>query len=349
MKKRLLTVSLAATMMFSGAAMTAMPVFATPGASKTEVTQKIKELEAAVATNEAETKSALAEMDASNELLDKLDEEMKEIEALIEKREDKLDESVRSVQVIGQADSIVDFLFQAESITDLVGRVDTVYLLISANQETINKQKADQEKLAAKEEEAKKENERLMQLTARLEANKNELQEKLDETTQLLASIEDEEAREAARSQLATVTENSPQVTTASASYSAPATSAAPSANGGSVVSNAYANSSSPYVYGGSTPSGFDCSGFTSYVYAQSGKSIPRTAGAQMASSQRVSYGEAQPGDLIFFNQSGSIDHVGIYLGGGQFIGAQNERIGISVESITSGYWSNYVAGFGRY
>lgn len=374
MKKKVLTFSLAATLMFSGAAMTTQSALAAPEASKAEVTQKIKDIEKAVADNDAEVKSALAEIDASNELLDKIEKEMEDLKAIIEKREDKLDDSARSVQIIGQADSIVDFLFRAESLTDLIGRMDTVYLLLSANQETINKQKDDQKKLADKESEAQAENEHLMQLAANLESKKSELQDKLSDANKMLASIKDKEAREAARKQLAAATGNADtQVTTASSSVSRASessagttanettnssssnsssssqASAAPSVNGNSIVANAYANSGSPYVWGGSSPAGFDCSGFTSYVYAQSGKSIPRSAGAQMGASKRISFSEAQPGDLVFFNQFGSIDHVGIYLGGGQYIGAQNPRSGITVESITSGYWSNYVAGFGRF
>lgn len=101
------------------------------------------------------------------------------------------------------------------------------------------------------------------------------------------------------------------------------------------------------YSYGGTTPSGFDCSGFVQYVFRQAGRSITRTTASQYNETTRISQSQAQPGDLIFFKQDKSVDHVGIYLGDGKFIGAQTST-GVAVATFTSGYWARYVAGFGR-
>ena len=76
-----------------------------------------------------------------------------------------------------------------------------------------------------------------------------------------------------------------------------------------------------PYVYGGSTPSGFDCSGFTMYCYAQAGVKLTHNAQAQYNETLSVSTDSMKPGDLVFFGGStGSISHVGIYVGDGKFI-----------------------------
>ena len=72
-----------------------------------------------------------------------------------------------------------------------------------------------------------------------------------------------------------------------------------------------------PYVWGGASPAGFDCSGFVMYVYAQVGVSLPHYSGAQWNVGVPVSRSDLQPGDLVFFDGLG---HVGIYIGGGQFI-----------------------------
>lgn len=101
-----------------------------------------------------------------------------------------------------------------------------------------------------------------------------------------------------------------------------------------------------PYVWGGGTPSGFDCSGFTQWVFRQAGVSIPRTSSAQYANSRRVD--NPQPGDLVFFGSGGSVTHVGIYAGGGRFLGAQTST-GVAYASTTSGYWASRVIGYGRY
>lgn len=89
-----------------------------------------------------------------------------------------------------------------------------------------------------------------------------------------------------------------------------------------------------PYVYGGTTPDGFDCSGFTSYVYREAlGQEIGRTTWAQMAAGQQISAADAQVGDvLVFFGGN----HVGIYLGNGQFIHAPQPGDVVSVSSLAT-------------
>lgn len=68
-----------------------------------------------------------------------------------------------------------------------------------------------------------------------------------------------------------------------------------------------------PYVWGASGPNSFDCSGFTSFVFRQVGVQLPRVSRDQINSGQRVSRGDLQPGDLVFFGSP--IHHVGIYVG----------------------------------
>lgn len=90
-------------------------------------------------------------------------------------------------------------------------------------------------------------------------------------------------------------------------------------ASSNSIVNYAYNFIGVPYVWGGTKPSGFDCSGFTSYVYNAFGYGIGRDTYAQIGSGTSVSYNDLQPGDLIFTN---GVNHVGIYVGGGQMIHA---------------------------
>lgn len=101
-----------------------------------------------------------------------------------------------------------------------------------------------------------------------------------------------------------------------------------------------------PYLWGGTSTNGFDCSGFTSYVFAKVGITLPRTAAAQYASSTKVT--NPQPGDLVFFKDGGSISHVGIYVGNGQFVGSQSST-GVAYTSVSSSYWGPKLIGYGRY
>jgi peptidoglycan DL-endopeptidase CwlO len=91
-----------------------------------------------------------------------------------------------------------------------------------------------------------------------------------------------------------------------------------------------------PYVWGGSSPSGFDCSGLVMYVYAQLGISLPHYTVAQWNSTIPISSSELQPGDLVFFDGLG---HVGIYIGGGQFVDAPHTGSVVRVDSM-SGFGS---------
>lgn len=87
-----------------------------------------------------------------------------------------------------------------------------------------------------------------------------------------------------------------------------------------------------PYVWGGNTPSGWDCSGFVKYVYAKHGINIARGTSAIRGSGQFKRTSNPQPGDLVFQNGGG---HVGIYLGGGKMIGAQNPSVGTFIHNVS--------------
>lgn len=119
------------------------------------------------------------------------------------------------------------------------------------------------------------------------------------------------------------------------ASTPAPKPPAASNASGSAVLNYAYQFLGTPYVWGGSTPSGFDCSGFTSYVYRKFGVNLPRVSRSQATVGTKVAYSDLQAGDLVFFG-SGSISHVGIYIGGGNMI--HSPRPGKTVEISTMKY-----------
>lgn len=108
------------------------------------------------------------------------------------------------------------------------------------------------------------------------------------------------------------------------------------SATGNAIVDFAYGFIGTPYVYGATGPDAFDCSGFTSYVFRHAaGIEISRTTYTQINVGTPVSYGELQPGDLVF---TYGLDHVGIYVGGGQYIHAPQPGQGVKVSPVTSFY-----------
>lgn len=107
--------------------------------------------------------------------------------------------------------------------------------------------------------------------------------------------------------------------------------SAQSASNGQAIVDYACQFIGNPYVWGGtSLTDGADCSGFVQSVFAHFGISLPRTTYDQIYAGVEVSYDQAMPGDLICYD-----GHIGIYIGNGQIVNAQNPEQGIGISPAT--------------
>lgn len=114
-----------------------------------------------------------------------------------------------------------------------------------------------------------------------------------------------------------------------------------PSSEGSSsVVRTAMRLRGTRYSFGGVSRSGFDCSGFTRYVYGRHGITLPHSSAGQARFGSPVSREDLKPGDLVFFSTRGRhIGHVGMYVGGSQFVHAATYRRGVRIDSLNSGYY----------
>jgi cell wall-associated NlpC family hydrolase len=104
-----------------------------------------------------------------------------------------------------------------------------------------------------------------------------------------------------------------------------------------------------PYRNGGIDPTGFDCSGFVRYVYGQHGVAVPREVREQFRMGKTVDRDQLEPGDLVFFSTvAPGASHVGIMIGGDQFVHAPSERGVVRVESLNQSYWASRYIGAKR-
>jgi cell wall-associated NlpC family hydrolase len=119
---------------------------------------------------------------------------------------------------------------------------------------------------------------------------------------------------------------------------------------GATLVANAMKYVGYRYVFGGTSPAGFDCSGFVYYIHNHSGAPVGRGMWQQYNGGAHISMSALQPGDTVFFANTymPGLSHDGIYIGGGQFIHASDERTGVTISSLYSGYWQAHYVGATR-
>ncbi|MEN1969728.1 NlpC/P60 family protein [Lentibacillus sp. N15] len=213
-----------------------------------------------------------------------------------------------------------------------------------AMQETILEQKKQNDKAKQKlqDKEAK-----LKDMKANLETKDSDLADLEAEVRQNMAEVNNDSPAQSAQSSTTSQATASTIASSASKPKAKTASKPVSSSSTGSAITagNKYIGNS-VYVWGGGRNSydvehgRFDCSGFVSWAYSQEGISLPATTSALVNSGAKVSSGNMQPGDLLFFDTDGRKNgHVGIYVGGNKFIGSQSST-GVAIVSLSNPYWS---------
>lgn len=120
---------------------------------------------------------------------------------------------------------------------------------------------------------------------------------------------------------------------------------------GANIVEYAKTFLGTSYASGGNSPRGFDCSGYVQYVMRNFGVEMPRTSTDQYSIGIRIAKSELMPGDLVYFKYSASsswLNHVGIYVGDGNFIHSPVPGQSVKISPLNTGYFSYYYYGATR-
>jgi cell wall-associated NlpC family hydrolase len=343
----------------AAALLAASPSFAAPGSvsSKQAEAQSVM---AQIQGLDANLERAVDAYNLANEKLAGIESDLRTNKAELKLAKANLKHSQRQLNAhlvamytSGSQDTGLEVLLGATSMDDLISRIDTVDRVSDQSADVLNQVKVFRAKV--KHERARLQTAHVQQakLVAERSAEKASIQGQLASRQQLLSSIKSqisemqaaEQARQAqlaaqARARLASTGATVLNASAGAVTSPQPAPVYAPPSKYGGVVGIAMQYLGTPYVYGGASPSGFDCSGFVMYVFNQIGVSLPHNAAAQYGSGMPVSRDQLQAGDLVFFNGLG---HVGIYIGGGQFIHSPHTGDVVKISSLTGWYSSTFV------
>jgi cell wall-associated NlpC family hydrolase len=344
------------------ALLASVPALADPRISEKEaearrVLDDIQALDARLATSIEAYNAANIELDAIRSDLHANTRQMGVARGNLGVAQDRLARRLRDLYVGGDSVSTLELFLGATSFEDLINRLDTIDRVSDEDTQVLAEVKRFKREVTARGVRLRAANERQTQIVAQRAAAKREIESGLAERERMLSSIRSEINRlraEEERQQAILARQAAARIagqqaaqsqaldaTIVGAALETPEIAIAPPSRYGGVVGIAMQYLGVPYVWGGSSPSGFDCSGFAMYVYAQMGVSLPHHAASQYNYGVAVSRDQLAPGDLVFFNGLG---HMGIYIGGGQFIHAPHTGDVVKISSLSdSWYASTYV------
>lgn len=348
-------------------------------AEKTKLTRQVERIKKAINKNSQEIKNTQNQIKETKAEVDALKKDIADLEARIAKRQEVLKNRALAFQESGGDVDVIGVLLGSTSFSDFIGRVGAVATIVEADKEILTQQETDKAALVQKKDTVQQKLGKLESMKVELVGMQADIKEQKKQSEDTIKSLEVKESQTAAlktslekkdanlAAQIASIQAENNKVTkrqvaqqdtlnkavsevqnSSSNDSSSQSTTSAPSrANVSVAISAGYKYiGNSTYVWGGGRTASdvangyFDCSGFVSWAYGQAGVSLPAsTSGLRYAGTQ-VPASQMQPGDLVFFNTYKTDGHVGIYVGGGKFIGSQSST-GVAIASMTSGYWAS--------
>jgi cell wall-associated NlpC family hydrolase len=339
----------------------------TVGAKRAEAQQVLAQIQEI----DGELSHAIEAYNLANVQLDKIKSDLKAntrhlgiAQSSLKNAQVHLAQRLVSIYVNGSEGSALEVVLGSESLDDMLNRLEAVERVSAQDTRVLREVKRFRSEVKKRKVRLEQARAAQAQVVASRAAQRQSIESQLARRQQMLASIKDEiaslEAAEqrrqerlaaqaqarfvaAQREQGAAAAEPQNAVMSASSVYEVLAP--APDARYGGVVGIAMQYLGVPYVWGGASPSGFDCSGFSMYVYAKLGVSLPHHAATQYGMGTPVSKDQLQAGDLVFFNGLG---HMGIYIGGGQFIHAPHSGDVVKISSLSDSWYARTWVGARR-
>jgi cell wall-associated NlpC family hydrolase len=283
--------------------------------------------------------------------------------------EARLGARLRDLYVTGDRDSTLEVLLGAKSLDDVINRLETANRVSDQDAQVLREVTKFKREVAIHGAALLRAHRAQARVVAARASAKSRIENGLADRKRLLSSIKsqivqlqkEEAARQAllaAQARARLIQERQAQQaqvnsTVVGATVQAPVSAAqpnqittvAPPSHYGGVVGVAIAQLGKPYVWGTAGPDTFDCSGLVVYAYSQMGVSLPHSSYALWNAGVYVSQDQLEPGDLVFFDGLG---HVGIYIGGGQFIHAPHTGDVVKISSLGEGWYAATYVGARR-
>ncbi len=223
--------------------------------------------------------------------------------------------------------------------TSFLNNLAVVQSVTNRSNGQLQELQASQAELTVLQAQAKQSRDTIAEVTAQQKQLVKEYQKKAADAKALVAKLTAEQKKKLAqlrqqREQAALRAALGANATSRSASRMSLSASVPVSGRASAAVAFALAQVGKAYVYGATGPNAYDCSGLMLRAWAAAGVSLPRTSQSQYYAGTHVALSNLRPGDLVFYYSG--ITHVGMYIGGGRIVNAENPSTGVVVTSLTS-------------
>ncbi|MEH7076153.1 C40 family peptidase [Neobacillus drentensis] len=311
-----------------------------------KLSEQINRVEQAIKDNNQMIVQTEEKVKNSQSHVKELQQEITTIQERINKRNEIIKKRALSLQESGGQVSYIHVILGSSSFSDFVERLEAVASMVEADQDLVTQYKEDQKEVVTKQAAVVKNLNELQNMQTELEGMQTLILEQKEQNEVLKADLKMKEQK--ILSDKADLQKKDNILASKEAQLTGNINTSIPTSTNEAINIVIHAGEqyigNSVYVFGGGRNSydvahgRFDCSAFVAWAFKQAGIKVGAHTDILKKTGTRVLLSEARPGDLVFFDTYKIDGHVGIYLGGGKFIGSQSST-GIAIADLTKGYY----------